>query len=105
MIDKSHFGTIEIFIYSERRENADYHGEKMIVVSAKIKKLWRVKVSGGESSHFEKNQFKVVRHILLVFFHSSHHYIQELCLSNVVRGSLNHFDTRMTVAGTKIKKM
>ena len=38
MIDKSHFGTIEIFIYSERRENADYRGEKMIVVSAKIKK-------------------------------------------------------------------
>ena len=67
MIDKSHFGTIEIFIYSERRENADYHGEKMIVVSAKIKKLWRVKVSGGESSHFEKNQSKVVRHILGVF--------------------------------------
>ena len=28
MIDKSHFGTIEIFIYSERRDNADYHGEK-----------------------------------------------------------------------------
>ena len=57
MIDKSHFGTIEIFIYSERRENADYRGEKMMVVSAKIKKLWRVKVNGGESSHFEKNQF------------------------------------------------
>ena len=67
MIDKSHFGTMEIFIYSERRENADYRGEKMIVVSAKIKKLWRVKVNGGESSHFEKNQFKVVRHILGVF--------------------------------------
>ena len=28
--------------------------KKMIVVSAKIKKLWRVRVSGGESSHFEK---------------------------------------------------
>ena len=41
--------------------------KKMIVVIAKIKKLWRVKVSGGESSHFEKNQFKVVRHILGVF--------------------------------------
>ena len=67
MIDKSHFGTIEIFIYSERRENGDYRGEKMIVMSAKIKKLWRVKVSGGESSHFEKNQFKVVRHISGVF--------------------------------------
>ena len=40
MIDKSHFGTIEIFIYSERRENADDRGEKMMVVSAKIKKLW-----------------------------------------------------------------
>ena len=49
MIDKSHFGTIEIFTYSARRENADYRGEKMIVVSAKIKKLWRVKVNGGES--------------------------------------------------------
>ena len=43
--------------------------------------------------------------IFWVFFHSNHHYIQELCLSNVLRGSLNHFDTRMTVAGTKIKKM
>ena len=43
--------------------------------------------------------------IFWVFFHSSHHYIQELCLSNVLRGSLNHSDTRMTVAGTKIKKM
>ena len=40
MVDKSHFGTIEIFIYSERRESADYCGEKMIVVSVKIKKLW-----------------------------------------------------------------
>ena len=40
MVDKLHFGTKEIFIYSERRENADYCGEKMIVVSAKIKKLW-----------------------------------------------------------------
>ena len=67
MVDKSHFGTIEIFIYSERRENADYCGEKMTVVSAKIKKLWRVKLSGGESSHFEKKQFKVVQHILGVF--------------------------------------
>ena len=43
----------------------------MIVVSAKIKKLWRVKVSESESSHFEKNQFKVVRHILGVFFIAS----------------------------------
>ena len=67
MVYKSHFGTKEIFIYSERKENADYCGEKMIVVSAKIKKLWRVKVSGGESSHFEKYQFKVVQHILGVF--------------------------------------
>ena len=66
MIDKSHFVTIEI-IYSERRENADYRGEKKIVLSAKIKKLWRVKDSGGESGDFEKNQFKVVRHILGVF--------------------------------------
>ena len=67
MVDKSHFGTIEIFIYSERRENADYCVEKMIVVSAKIKKLWRVKVSGSERSHFKKNQFKAVWHILGVF--------------------------------------
>ena len=72
MIDKSHFVAIEIFIYSERRENADYRGEKTVVVSAKIKKLWRVKVNGGESSHFEKNQLKVVLHILGVF-HSNHH--------------------------------
>ena len=41
--------------------------KKIIVVSVKIKKLWLVKVSGGESSHFEKTQFKVVRHILGVF--------------------------------------
>ena len=39
MVDKSHFGTIEIFIHSERRENADNCGEK-IMVRAKIKKLW-----------------------------------------------------------------
>ena len=68
MVGKSHFGTIEIIIYFERRENADYRGEKMIVVSAKIKKLWRVKVSGGESSHFEKNQFKVVQQNFGCFF-------------------------------------
>ena len=54
-------------MYSERGENADYYGEKNIVVSVKLKKLWRVKVSGGESSHFEKNQFKVVQHILGIF--------------------------------------
>ena len=41
--------------------------KKIIVVSVKIKKLWRVKVRVGESSHFEKNQFKVVQHILGVF--------------------------------------
>ena len=39
---------------------------KIIVVSVKIKKLWRVKVSGSESSHFEK-KFKVVQHILGIF--------------------------------------
>ena len=38
MVDKSHFGTIEI-LYSERRENADYCGEKMIVVSAQNKEV------------------------------------------------------------------
>ena len=67
MVNKSIFGATEILIYSERGENADYYGEKIIVVSVKLKKLWRVKVSGGESSHFEKNQFKVVQHILGIF--------------------------------------
>ena len=67
MVKKSIFGTTEILIYSARRENADYYGEKIIVVSIKLKKLWRVKVSGGESSRFEKNQFKVVQHILGIF--------------------------------------
>ena len=57
----------EILIYSERGENADYYGEKIIVVSVKIKKLWRVKVSGSVSSHFEKKQFQVVQHILGIF--------------------------------------
>ena len=64
MVHKSVLGATEILIYSERRENADYYGEKIVVVSVKIKKLWRVKVSEGESSHFEKKQFKVVQHIL-----------------------------------------
>ena len=64
---KSILGATEIVIYSERGENADYYGEKNIVVSVKIKKLWRVKVSGSESSHFEKKQFKVVQHILGIF--------------------------------------
>ena len=40
---------------------------KKLVVSVKIKKLWRVKVSGSESSHFEKKQFNVVQHILGIF--------------------------------------
>ena len=52
--------------------------KKIIVVSVKIKKLWRVKVSEGESSHFEKKQFKLCS-IFWVFFHSNHHYRQELC--------------------------
>ena len=56
-----------ILIYSKRGENADYYGEKIIVVSVKIKKLWRVKVNGSEGSHFEKKQFKVVQHILGIF--------------------------------------
>ena len=64
---KSILGATEILIYSERRENADYYVEKIIVVSVKIKKLWRVKVSGSESSHFEKKQFKVVQHISGIF--------------------------------------
>ena len=67
MVDKSHFGTIEIYILKEEKMLIIVV-KKMIVVSAEIKKLWRVKVSGGESSHFEKNQFKVVQHILGVFF-------------------------------------
>ena len=67
MVNKSFFGTTEILMYSEREENADYYGENIIVVSVKLKKLWRVKVSGGESSHFEKNQFRVVQHILGIF--------------------------------------
>ena len=36
-------------------------------MSVKIKKLWQVKVSWGESSHFEKKQFKVVQHIWGIF--------------------------------------
>ena len=64
MVLKSILGAPEILIYSERGENADYYGEKHIVVSVKIKKLWRVIVSESESSHFEKKQFKVVQHIL-----------------------------------------
>ena len=64
---KSILGSTEILIYSERGQNADYYGEKVAVVSVKIKKLWQVQVSGGESSHFEKKQFKVVQHILSIF--------------------------------------
>ena len=67
MVSKSIFGATEISIYSERGENADYYGEKIIEVSVKLKKLWWVKVSGGESSHFEKSQFKVVQHILGIY--------------------------------------
>ena len=67
MVHKSILGATEILIFSERGENADYYGEKIIMVSVKLKKLWRVKVSGGESSHFEKNQFKVVQRILGIF--------------------------------------
>ena len=39
MIDKSHFGTIQIFIYFERRENADYRGEKNICGEYKNKEV------------------------------------------------------------------
>ena len=67
MVNKSIFGATEILTYSERGENADYYGEQIIVVSVKLMKLWRVKVSGGKSSHFEKNHFKVVQHILGIF--------------------------------------
>ena len=48
MVLKSILVTTEILIYSEGGENADYYGEKIIVVSVKIKKLWRVKISGSE---------------------------------------------------------
>ena len=37
MVCKSILGATEILIYLERRENADYYGEKIIVVSVKIK--------------------------------------------------------------------
>ena len=67
MIDKSHFGTIEIFIYSERRENADYRGEKIMVVSAKIKKLYRVKVNGVKAAILRKISLKLCG-IFWVFF-------------------------------------
>ena len=69
MVDKSHFGTIEIYILKEEKMPIIVV-KKMAVASAKIKKLWLVKVSGGESSHFEKNQFKVVQLILGWFFFS-----------------------------------
>ena len=52
MVHKSIFGATEILIYSERGENADYYGEKIIVVGVKLKKLWRVKVSGGWKQPF-----------------------------------------------------
>ena len=61
-------------------------------------------MSGGESSQLRKSSLKLYS-IFWVFFHSNHHCRQELCRSNVLRGSLNHFEIRMTVAGTKIKKM
>ena len=67
MVYKSHFGTTEILYILKEEKMLIIVVKKMIVVSAKIKKLWRVKVSGGESSHFEKKQFKVVQHILGVF--------------------------------------
>ena len=67
IVYKSILGATEILIYSQRGENADYYGEKIIVMSEKIEKLWRVKVSRGERSHFEKKQFKVVQHIWGIF--------------------------------------
>ena len=39
MVNKSIFGTTELLIYSERGENADYYGEKIIVVSVKLKEV------------------------------------------------------------------
>ena len=77
LVYKMIFGAAEI-VYSKSGGSADYYSEKMIVVSAKIKKLWRIKVSGGESSHFEKNQFKVVQQFGC-FFIATTIYRQELC--------------------------
>ena len=54
MVLKSILGATEILIYSERGENSDYYGEKIIVVSVKIKKLWRIKVSGIEAAILRK---------------------------------------------------
>ena len=75
MVDKSHFGTIEIIIYSERRENADCCGDKMIVVSAKIKKFGDLKSVGVKAAILRKVNLKLCS-IFWVFFHSNHHYIQ-----------------------------
>ena len=59
---------------------------------------------GVKAAILRKSSLKLCS-IFWVFFHSNHHYRQKLCWSNVLRGSLNHFEIRMTVAGTKIKKM
>ena len=81
MVLKSILVATEILIYSERRENADYYGEKIIVVSVRIKKLWRVKVSVSETlkaAISRKSSLKLCS-IFWVFFHSNHHYRQKLC--------------------------
>ena len=78
MVYKSFFGTIGILHILKEEKMLIIVVKKMIVVSAKIKKLWRVKVSGGESSHLRKISLKLCS-IFWVFFHSNHHYIQELC--------------------------
>ena len=61
-VHKSIFGATELLIYSKSS-----NGEKMKALSEKIRKLLQVKVSGGGSSHPEKNQFEVVQHTAAQF--------------------------------------
>ena len=74
LVNKSIFGATEILIYSERGEN-DYYGGKIIVVSVKLKKLKSV---GVKAAILRKISLKLCS-IFWVFFHSNHHYRQELC--------------------------
>ena len=78
MVHKSILGTTEILVYSEREENADYYGEKNCCGDAKIKKLWREKSVGVKAAILRKSSLKLCS-IFWVFFHSNHHYKQELC--------------------------
>ena len=105
MVSKLIFGATEILIYSERGGKfwllwwKNYCGEcKTKEVMASLKSV------GVKAAILRKISLKLCS-IFWVFFHSNHHYRQALCWSNVLRGSLNHFEMRMTLAGTKIKKM